>query len=225
TQSDGTQVFPEGDVLNQSYSNQVVHAGRAQLNFNKQFHLRHDVTALAGMEIRQVHATGQGWQLLGYDPNVLTYQSMFNYTTYYAQRPTGSAKLPAPSASLSDLLDRYVSYYANAAYTYRSRYMLSGSVRWDASNLFGVKANQRGVPLWSLGGSWLVDQEKFFHIDWLSRLKLRLTYGFNGNVDKSSTAYVTAAYENDKLTGLRRAVVRSPGNPQLRWEKVGVWNA
>src|SRR5690606_28897476 len=51
TQSDGTQVFPEGDVLNQSYSNQVVHAGRAQLNFNKQFHLRHDVTALAGMEI------------------------------------------------------------------------------------------------------------------------------------------------------------------------------
>ncbi|MFC6101217.1 SusC/RagA family TonB-linked outer membrane protein [Olivibacter domesticus] len=225
TQADGTSVFPEGAVLNQSYSKQIAHVGRAQLNFNKQLGLQHELTALAGMEMRQVNVTGQSFQLLGYDPEVLTYQNMFDYTRLYPQRPNGTSRLPAPSSSLQDLLDRYVSYYANASYSYRSTYALTGSVRWDASNLFGVKVNQRGVPLWSLGGSWTLNQEPLFQADWISLLKLRLTYGFNGNVDKSSTAYVTAAYLNDNLTGLRRALIQSPGNLQLRWEKVGVWNA
>lgn len=223
-QADGTKMFPEGAVLNQSYNSQLAHVGRAQLNFDKQWNGIQELTALAGMEIRQVNVTGQSFQLLGYDPQVLTYQNMFDFTRLYPQRPNGSGRLPAPSSSLQDLTDRYVSYYANGSYSYLSRYRFTGSVRWDASNLFGVKANQRGVPLWSLGGSWMLNQEPFFHIDWLSLLKLRLTYGYNGNVDKSSTAYVTAAYLNDNLTGLRRAMIQSPGNPQLKWEKVGVWN-
>lgn len=102
--------------------------------------------------------------------------------------------------------------------------MLSGSARWDASNLFGVKTNQKGVPLWSAGLSWRVSDELFYKIAWLPYLKLRATYGYSGNVDKSVTAFTTVSYGTDFTTDLRSATVRSPGNPNLRWEKVAIMN-
>src|SRR5690606_39021296 len=77
-------------------------------------------------------------------------------------------------------VDRFLSQYINAAYTYDGKYTLSASARRDASNLFGVNANQRGVPLWSTGMAWTISEESFYRLDWMPYLKLRSTYGYAG---------------------------------------------
>jgi hypothetical protein len=103
--------------------------------------------------------------------------------------------------------------------------MLSLSARRDESNLFGVNSNQKGVPLWSAGLAWNLMQEPFWRAGWLSYLKLRLTYGYSGNVDNSRSAYTTIAYQpNNPYIHIPYADILNPPNPELRWERVGMLN-
>lgn len=224
TQNDGRRIFPEGGVLSQAHIKRQAHAGRIQMDFNRRVWQHLDVSALAGTEVRQVNNSTNGTILYGYDDDVLTYASIIDFDTRFSTRPRGTARIPAISPNLQDVTDRFISYYSNASFIWSERYILSGSARWDASNLFGVKTNQRGVPLWSIGTSWVLSGEPWIGTEWIRYLKVRATYGYNGNVDKSATAFPTATYLMDNLTGLRKALIQSPGNPSLRWEKVGILN-
>jgi hypothetical protein len=103
--------------------------------------------------------------------------------------------------------------------------MLTASARRDESNLFGVRTNQKGVPLWSAGLAWDISREEFYHFDPIPFLKLRVTDGYNGNVDRSVSAYTTANVNPgvniyDNVT----AVVVNPPDPTLRWEKIHIYN-
>ncbi|UII27657.1 SusC/RagA family TonB-linked outer membrane protein [Fulvivirga maritima] len=225
TDDEGDQLFPYNDILQVGHRQEKAHSGRVQLSTYQVFREEHEVSALAGAEVRQVHIQGQGFEYFGYDDEVLTTVDMIDYITYHYTRPNGRARIAPPNTSLSDLLNRYISYYGNMAYTFKQRYTLSGSARWDASNLFGVKTNQKGVPLWSVGAAWTVSKESFMNLSWLPYLRLRATYGYNGNINREATAFVTARYLSSYLTDFQVADIVSPGNPQLRWEKVAVWNA
>lgn len=228
TQADGTQIVPYGGVLEGGLNGLTnIHSGRMQVNYNREFGGLHRVAALAGSEIRQsVGQTSPGFRIYNYDRELLTGTANFNYMESYPTNPTGSARLSAPSVSMGHVTDRFLSYFGNASYTYRDRYTLSGSLRWDGSNLFGVKTNQKGVPLWSIGGSWEASKEAFYNVgDWLPYLRLRATYGSAGNVNKQVSVFPTVSYSSDAITGLPIARVRNVGNPSLRWEQVNTVNA
>jgi len=126
--------------------------------------------------------------------------------------------------SISYLTNRYTSVYANASYTYDNRFILTGSARKDESNLFGVNSNQKGVPLWSVGGAWNIDKESFYKLDWLPYLKLRLTYGFNGNSSSNLTAVASLLQVSGNANSQPYAIVKTYPNPNLSWEKVAVTN-
>lgn len=76
----------------------------------------------------------------------------------------------------------YRSWFGRAMYNYADRYLLQANVRYDGSSRF-YKDNRWGAfPSFSAG--WVVSEEKFMqdaHIDWLSFLKLRASYGTLGN--------------------------------------------
>src|SRR5690606_19646937 len=87
-------------------------------------------------------------------------------------------------------------------------------------------ANQRGVPLWSAGASWMISEEGFYKGNVFPYLKLRATYGFNGNIDKSITAYTTATVDGISFyTQLPYMRITNPPNPELQWERIQVFNA
>src|SRR3546814_11150568 len=90
------------------------------------------------------------------------------------------------------------------------RYIVSASARFDQSNLFGVKANQKGVPLYSLGLSWILNKEGFYDLGWLPFMKIRATYGKSGNVNKSLSAFTTARFVSSSAIGLHNARVKNP---------------
>lgn len=224
TQSDGTRIYPYAETLTTYNTASQNHMARAQVNYSTQLGSKHAINALVGAEARQLHVQQHSATYMGYDSEILTYQSQFDYQTRYPTNPRGSARLPSPSYYLEDHLDRFISYFTNAAYTYDDRYTWSGSARWDASNLFGVNSNQKGVPLWSTGASWTISKESALAALPVSLLRLRTTYGFAGNIDKSATAYPAVSYFVDGLTDLPYGRLMSPGNPDLRWEKIGTFN-
>ncbi|MBC8988181.1 TonB-dependent receptor [Pedobacter sp. N36a] len=161
--------------------------------------------------------------MYGYDERTGQGTNQFNNLMYYPIRPSGSLRIPTGFSALGELADRYLSYFGNVAYTYLDRYTFSGSWRWDGSNLFGVKTNQKGVPLWSVGQSWQIGKEPFYTVDWLPNVRLRTTYGSSGNVNKQITSFpVTSFVEN--INGLPAGIIISAGNPGLRWEKVNTFN-
>src|SRR5690606_779101 len=117
--------------------------------------------------------------------------------------------------------DRNRSYYFNLGYDYDQRYVVTASFRKDESNLFGVKSNKKGVPLWSVGGAWNAHRENFMQVSWLNSLRVRLTYGYNGNVDKSATAMLTALTSSGTTIFFDPYyTIQNPPNPSLRWERV-----
>lgn len=216
---------PLGDIIDHTATSLVSHSARGQINFNKTWGNKSELTALVGIEIRQATTKGIGSRLYGYDDDLATSVPV-DYVSKYPVNPYGySAQIPS-FVSLTGITDRNLSYFANASYAYYKRYIISASARKDESNLFGVNANQKGVPLWSAGLAWIASSEKFFAFsNWLPLFKVRITYGYNGNVNKSLTAYTTASYSTDRTTGLQTAQILTPPNPDLQWEKIRIFNA
>src|SRR5690606_23211639 len=118
-----------------------------------------------------------------------------------------------------------ISYFSNAAYTYNRRYTLSGSFRKDEANLFGVSSNMKGTPLWSLGAAWDLSQEDFYRIPWIPYLKIRASYGVNGNISRMANALAVITLGNSGAThSLPVAGLGSPSNKDLSWEKIKQFN-
>lgn len=227
--SDGTlsRPIPLGGILDWSNSNTMNQNLRLQMVYNKNINHDHDISILSGYEISESNGITNTYRLYGYDDEhaiskTVDYNS--NFISYV--NPQAKNNQILNKDNIDDFTDRYLSWYANAAYTYKGRYTLSGSGRLDRANLFGVKANQKGVPLYSAGLGWVINEEPLYNLAILPKLKLRLTYGYNGNINKSLSAYTTARYDNGSTTETRlpNARVINPPNPELRWERVRILN-
>jgi TonB-linked SusC/RagA family outer membrane protein len=222
----GVQSFPvpRGGILN---DNGIAIKGnnvRVLLNYSDSF--RHGfLNLMTGAEVRDIEGAGQADWLYGYNPE-LGSSIPVDYLHTYPSYVTGQAQQLPYQDTRTQSAERYISYYANGNYLYKGRYMLSASARRDESNLFGVRANQKGVPLWSLGGAWELSKESFYHLRPFPFLRLRVTDGYNGNIDRNVSAYTTAILNSgvNPYNNLNASIINPP-NPSLRWERVHIWNA
>ncbi|WP_312746726.1 SusC/RagA family TonB-linked outer membrane protein [Sphingobacterium multivorum] len=219
--------IPLGDKMTFFNQEGVANQGRVQLSYDHKWNDKHDLHSIAGYEIRQNTASQNSALYYGYDKNRLTYMPV----DYVNQLPFANGYLGTNriwgEMPLLGTTNRFTSYFANASYAYDGKYILSASVRKDASNLFGVKSNNRGKPFWSVGAAWVLTNEGFLKDHPVfSSLKLRATYGFNGNVNNTTAAFpiMTIQSQVHGITGLPYAQIMSPPNPSLRWETVGMLN-
>ncbi|HVT83991.1 MAG TPA: SusC/RagA family TonB-linked outer membrane protein [Chitinophagaceae bacterium] len=219
-----TRNIPLGGILDQTNGLLSAYSLRAQVSADKKWNNKNAINAVAGFETRQLQNNFQLIQLYGYDDNLLTFANVDYISSFPLYGNRGSASVP-DQTDLSQSLDRYVSAYVNAAYSYKETYTISASARKDASNIFGVNTNQKWVPLWSAGAAWKLSNESFYHISWLPFLKLRLSYGYNGNINSSLSALSTIQYyPAGSPTNLPYAALRNAPNPDLRWEKIAMKN-
>ena len=111
---------------------------------------------------------------------------------------------------------------ARVNYDYKGKYLLTGSLRYDGSS----KLAEKWASFPSAAVAWRASEEPFLQSNWLSNLKLRLSYGFSGN-NNGVGAYATQAGPNvgstvlynfgsDVWTGFAPG---SPVNEALAWEK------
>lgn len=218
-----TYIVPLGGILGLSNTTLESQDIRGQVNYDHNWN-KHSITAIAGSEIRQAHTLSNDNTFYGYDDNT-DITANVDFVNAYPTFINGRYSTIPGSGGLSETLNRYVSFYANAAYTYNDKYTLSASARKDASNLFGVNINNKWNPLWSMGAAWHISDEKFYHSVWLPYLKLRATYGFSGNTDPSRTGVTTLVHNSpDPPSNLSSARVNQFPNPDLRWETVKTIN-
>ncbi|WP_316818652.1 SusC/RagA family TonB-linked outer membrane protein [Pedobacter nyackensis] len=215
--------IPVGGILNLDDVEQNNYNIRGQLNFNPDLKSAGRLDAIVGAELRQTLTSGYGNTLYGYDDRLLSSTAVNFFQTY--KTADGNVKIPYPQ-NVMNRKDRYASVFGNFTYTYKNRYSLSGSFRKDDSNLFGADNEFRTVPLWSLGGLWRANEEEFMvPAKWLSKLNFRATVGYNGNLNKETSPYLTMQQSGiDPINADPYASITNPANPQLRWERVRTFN-
>ncbi|WGQ10488.1 SusC/RagA family TonB-linked outer membrane protein [Pedobacter gandavensis] len=194
---------------------------RQQVNIDKTFGDKHNLTAIVGTEIRNAKLEFKDQYLYNYDPNVLTFDLINAKSLGLLQGPIlGGGNFSSSNiASQRENINRFVSIYANAGYAYNSKYLLTGSLRWDRSNLWGSNSKYQNKPLWSVGAGWNIYKESFFNVDWVDLLKLRISHGIAGNIAKDVAPYMTAYYSNNNNVGGLQGTIRARPNPLLSWEK------
>jgi len=113
-----------------------------------------------------------------------------------------------------------ISYMGRVNYSYKSRYYITGTVRRDGYSGFGANNKFANFPSVSLG--WVLSEEDFVGGSF-PYLKLRLSYGINGNQGlgryKSFSTMTTASYIYDAETSIGLYPSGSLGNDDLKWEK------
>jgi TonB-linked SusC/RagA family outer membrane protein len=214
---------------------QVNNSLRAVLSYNHTIGKLHRIDGIIGYERNEskINSNFNGWY--GYNASTGVLQSTVDLVTQYTLQNYALANYPfvltGPVGGLSNgIVSQFtaqISKFTNVAYTYNSKYILSGSARLDQANLFGVNTNDRKKILWSAGAAWKIDREAFYHLSWLPQLKLRGTFGYQGNTPGITVRSLTTINYNNGTTnssGLPYTTLNNVPNPNLRWETVGQFN-
>jgi TonB-linked SusC/RagA family outer membrane protein len=124
-----------------------------------------------------------------------------------------------------------VSLLGRLNYSYLGKYMMSASFRADGSSKF-YKGNKWGTfPAFSAG--WRASEEKFMkNFEWLSNLKLRVSYGLTGNNNIPQYAYMNSINTSNYVLGSGNGTLvqgmvsnsSSLGNPDITWEQTSEAN-
>ena len=207
--------MPDGGIIQNWNTDVFQYNWKSTANYNTTFNNLHELDVMLGTEFRRNKTEEIQTKGFGYNPNTLT------------TIPITDERVLANS--LFDPLNKrynenaFASFFGTASYTYDRKYTLFSSLRYDGSNLFGVNPKYRYLPIWSVAGSWNIHQESFMDaFSEVSNLKVRASYGIQGNIDKSTSPYVLGVYDNVSiLPGMNEEIIQALGapNPNLRWEK------
>lgn len=148
------------------------------INYNTTIASKHEITAMAGMSwemnhLDNVSVTSDGDDILtGYEPN-------YRYIDYLKT----DAKVTANNAP-SD--SRSLSYFGRLRYSFDKRYSIQANVRADAFDASKLPKDSRWGYFPSISAGWTLSNESFIKDNisenFLSNLKLRGSWGRNGNI-------------------------------------------
>lgn len=203
------------------------------LNYSKLFKDAHRLELGAFMEYMKAHYNASTFRQNGLNPKNWAFGAG---TGYVAPDIANNNYIPTITASKIDA--GTLSYFGTLDYDYKERFGFAAVIRRDASYRF-VDDNKWGT-FWSVSGRWNIDQEQFMQNSGIDMLKLRASYGTQGNQNviapvygtnplfpgsnlvRDTNATNTAANPGyDNITGIRTGLV---ANTDLMWEEVSQAN-
>ena len=182
----------------------------AILNYKNTFFNQHSVDAMAGYEFYDAYQ--KGFSAGGRLAPTEDFQSL--------GLTLNNAETQTRSIGSYHQRERIMSGFGRLNYDYDDKYLATFTVRRDGySRLLGD--NQYGTfPAFSLG--WLVHKEAFMAAtdNWLSFLKLRGSWGKNGNIGSIGIYELQGSYGSQSAyNGTIGFLQTGLANPDLRWEK------
>lgn len=178
------------------------------LSYQNTFDQVHNLNGLVGIEYRrdftnQILAAGEGF------PNG------FFRTLDLAANPTRAEGFNTEF--------RTAGYFATFKYNYNDKYFATVTGRYDGSSRFGADTKFGFFPSASLG--WAINQESFFNADFVSDLKLRISYGSTGNQGIGNFAALGLYGANGSYRGVTGLSAVQLANDELSWETATTVNA
>ena len=166
---------------------------RTSANYSNTFASDHIVNVFAGMEINSIDRHGTDFLGSGMQYTMGELAS-FDYN-YFKKLQEGGEQY----FSLSNRHDRSVAFFGNATYSYKGRYTVNGTIRYEGTNRLGKSRTARWLPTWNISGSWNIHEEEWMKGAYpaLSHLSLKASYSLTGDrgpASVSNSAVVMKAY-------------------------------
>lgn len=221
-------VMPTGgiNVMNENSVKQLTFRGTAQ--YKHIWNDAHIFGALAGMEADRVDYDARMNSVYGVDYENSRLQTIT--PEFYKQAKEEGTTLN----SFAKQWVRRLAYFSNVTYSYKGRYTLQLTGRYDGNNNLGKATSSRWLPTWNVSAKWQLDEEEWFkkwamaHKNWLSYSALRLSYSVVGDQITASNALpifgaanMWRPQGNQQETGIYLSQL---GNSELTYEKKREFN-
>ncbi|MEM5565887.1 TonB-dependent receptor [Psychroserpens sp. AS72] len=162
--------------------------------------------------------------LVGYTFEKYQYRSSFirgqDFADDNLEYISSASTIVSASANASDAGIR--SYLGRVNYNFDDKYILAVSGRFDTSTKFGENNRTGFFPAASV--AWRVSEESFLkNQEFISELKLRVSYGLTGNDDISPFLF-SELYGNTSYGGQPAIYPSNIPNPDLKWESTSQFN-
>ena len=218
--------LPHGGELNTTNDQNLTLTWRNTIAYDHVFGEKHRLGVFAGVECRSSKYDGTSETTYGYFPD-----RGKTVTLPPLQYTSGTAKFDNPiylfmKKNIVDKKSNYMSYFGSLTYSFAERYVVTGSIRSDASNRFGQDTKHRFLPTWSIGGVWHMTNESWMQTqNFFNELSFRATYGWQGNVAENYGPNLVAQISGlEYYTKEYQLKVKSLPYGDLRWEKTKTVN-
>ena len=224
-EQDSRCVLPYGGVLKTSNSTSESATLRIQHNITKRFGLaeQHSISSTLGYEINTSKNTGSNIERRGfYKDRGLQFVSISDVERF----PAYQEWLSQGYEKLTNGLTNKISGYLTLTYSYKELFSLNLNGRFDASNKFGSRSNEKFLPIWSISGMANLKNILAPNDNWLTEARLRLSFGHQGNMVDGQTPnlLIRQGTVNTLYDGEYYSTVANLPNPNLRWEKTAQVN-
>ena len=191
--------YPGGYLSKTAYQTYTLNFQQI-VNYTRQFG-RHNVSVMAGHEN------------YNYNYNYVwgDRENMFSY--FGTDDLDGAVKVISNGSATT----RYNTegWFSRAMYNFDEKYFLSASYRRDASSRF--HPDHRWGNFYSVGGAWTMNKEGWFDVSWIDMLKLKASWGQQGN-DAIGDYRYTDTYSIENVDGKVALVQSGVGNKDITWE-------
>lgn len=221
-----TSVLPVGGFYKETKYSMNSWDFRATASYNDVFNEDHIFNFFGGMEANAVDRTeswfnGAGMQydmgMLGAYDYLYFKQGSEENAQYYTVKPTTM---------------RSVAFFGTATYSYKRRYTISGTARYEGTNKLGRSTSARWLPTWNISGAWNAHEEKFWETlePTFSNFTLKTSYSLTADRGPATVSNSLAIiqsfnpwrpFTNVKESGLRMI---DPENSELTYEKKHEFN-
>ena len=211
--------MPYGGEFTKSKNDTRSYTARLQMNLHKYIgeDATHVIDLVLGGEATSTKYTGYSRTDRGYYPDrgkTFVINVPTTYTYYYQWM---ASNVP----TITDSKDNVVSAYATLSYSFKDLFTVNGNTRYDGSNKFGSRSNEKILPIWSVSGNTdLVNVAHLQDVEWLDNLTLKASYGEQGNMlDDQTPVMVIKKGMMDAYYGEMVSTAKYFANPDLKWEK------
>ncbi len=209
---------PYGGELSRQHTSQKGWTARLQGNYNKYLDAgrKHNINVALGFEASSNKTDGDRYRQrcyfkdrgMSFATNVPT-----SYTNYWAWM---QGNVPVITSAKTNM----VSAYTTLTYGYKNLFSVNMNGRYDGSNKFGSRSNEKLLPIWSVSGNANLADFLDIKADWLDMLTLKASYGEQGNMlDDQASELIIRKGSYDGFYNEFTSTVSNFANPDLKWEK------
>ena len=213
-------VLPNGGFYRETKYKMSSYDFRATASYNDVYNEDHIVNLYGGMEINNTdrnrsYFNGVGMQ---YD---MGYLGAYDYL-YFKQ----ASEQNDMYYKLTNSYNREVSFFATATYSWKGRYVINGTTRYEGSNRLGKARSARWLPTWNVSGAWNAHEEPWWEKTFgtaFTHATVKASYSLTGDKPAvtNSQAIIQSfnpwrPFASDKESGLE---IYDFANPDLTYEK------
>ena len=218
-------VMPSGGIYTRNDYMVRQYDFRGTIQYNKVWNDTHIMNLFGGLEANKTDRDQMFHSDYGVDYDAARLVTIT--PEFYKQAKEEGTTL----SSFAKSWTRNLAYFANANYSYKGRYVINGTIRYEGSNKLGRSRSSRWLPTWNVSGAWNVHEENFFRRfmenshDAISHLALRASYSLTADRGPSSVSNALPIYystnvwrpQGDQIETV--TVLSNIANTELTYEK------